>query len=195
MEMVKQGSTLLVSGPIDTDDHWMAAARSQSLGVTASTTPVAQEEALMIAAAEYRLGYREDKLQRLDKAVIEGNSPAKVLLIHVGKGTVLWSPLPVELAEDVEATVALYRLALRTAEVAGVCSAESIDRSVLLLPAVYDEAVLFALVSEGSENVRCTFTHHESSRTFTVDVPARRTAMAFVRRKDGEIISQFPSPS
>src|SRR5260221_3385090 len=57
-EFFTNGSTVLLSGPIDTDDHWLPVDRSREFGVTAMNAPVEQEELLSIDGVEYRLSYR-----------------------------------------------------------------------------------------------------------------------------------------
>src|SRR6185436_8831323 len=103
MALVTGGSTLLVTGPFDNDRYLMPAGRSSALGIVGSATAVGTEEHLMIDGKEFRIGFRGGKLQKVEKFVVDGTAAPSVVVLPAGKGTIVWSPLPVESGDSVEA--------------------------------------------------------------------------------------------
>jgi hypothetical protein len=191
LELVRGGATLLVTGPIDSDEHWLPVERLERFGVDATVRPVAQEEHLGIGDMLYRLSYRGEVFQRLEKSVQEAGSPARVAEFREGRGRVIWSPLPVELAEQVVPTTILYRHALAAARVEPLFSLERPDPGVLVYPAVYREAVLYAMVSELGSATDVRLTHAETGSSLEVTLPPGRAALALVGRRDGRTLGRY----
>lgn len=191
MKLVDQGSTLVVSGAVDADEHWLAVRRMKEFGVEAASRPVTQEEFLMIDGHEYGVSYRGDKIQRIEKTVVEKAGAPSVMTFPRGRGSIIWSPLPLEVADVVEPIAALYRFALRQANVSPVYSVDRQDPSVLILPSVFAEAILYTFVSESDRDTALIFTDNGSKARLNVTVPAQRTAALFIDRSDGKILSKL----
>ena len=191
LEIVERGATLLLTGAIDANEHWLKRPRLKQLGIDACTRPVAQDESVIIGRKEYRLCYRGEKLQRLEKSVVkEGEIPA-LSIIRRGKGKILWSPLPVENSDTSDTAAALYRYALKEAGVESTCEVEQQIPSVLIAPMVFNEAVLYTLVSECDRDTEAKWTHRESNTPMSITVCAQRTALVFVHRTTGKVLAQW----
>ncbi|MBI3112724.1 MAG: cellulase family glycosylhydrolase [Ignavibacteriales bacterium] len=191
VRLAEEGAVVVISGIINTDPYWLPRERTKEFGFEVSSKPVAQEEFLSIEGREFRLSFRGEKIQRMEKAVVAGDPVQTVHVIPVGKGKLLWSPLPVEVSESVEASVELYKLALREAGIAPVFRLEHDDPSVLIIPTVYDETILYAMVSERDGDARVQLTDGETQTGITVTVPAQRPVLFFVDRRDGTIVSSL----
>ncbi|MGD2152438.1 MAG: cellulase family glycosylhydrolase [Gemmatimonadales bacterium] len=191
LELVRDGATLLVTGPIESDEHWLPVQRLERFGVDATLRPVAQEEHLAIGDMLFRLSYRGDQLQRLEKSVPAPGAPARVAEFREGRGRLIWSPLPVELAEQVAPTTVLYRQALAAANVEPVFRVERVDPGVLIYPAVYREAVLYGIVSELGSATDVRLTHVETETPLQVALPAGRAALALLGRSDGRTLGRY----
>jgi hypothetical protein len=183
-----EGATILITGPFDADEHWLPVNRSKQLGFDAHTNPVMNEESLDINGAQFTVSYRGDKLQRIEKSEFDASGISKVQTIPRGKGTIIWSPLPVEASDSPDAIIALYDYALKTAKVSPIFSVEENDPSVLILPSVYKDAVLYILVSETDRDMDVRFTHLENNTRLSIQVPAQRTVSLFLNRRDGKVI-------
>jgi hypothetical protein len=108
-----------------------------------------------------------------------------------GKGTILWSPLPVENADNIEPTVAWYQFGLSRAGVQPLVSAEPRIPGVLVLPTLFEESAMITFVSETDRDVTLSVKLRESGGSVTVTVPAQRTLILFVNRKSGTIESRL----
>jgi hypothetical protein len=88
-----------------------------------------------------------------------------------------------ELGDSMAALTAFYKLALKLANVGPTFTATPHTPSVLILPSVFRDVVLYTFVSEAARDVRMTVTHLETRKRFNVLIPAGRTAMVFIDRK------------
>jgi len=191
LSSAESGSTVLLTGIIDADDHWLPVERSKSLGVEAIGKPVAEEEFLRIGEIEYRLSYRGEKIQRVEKAVVRRDEKPAVITIPHGSGKLIWCPLPVELSETVEPTVELYRYALRQAGIAPVCNVEPVNSGVIVIPAIFEDTVLYTLISECDRDTDILVTHLELKTELKISVPAQRIAMTFIDRRSGKVLGKM----
>lgn len=191
LKIVEKGSSLLLTGVIDADEYWIDQPRIEKFGIEAMTRPVTQAEFLAIESSDYRLSYRGDKIQRVEKAVIGQSSRPSVMTLQHGKGRILWSPLPVELSDVPDPILALYRFALKEAGINSACEVEQGDPSVLIAPTIFENAVLYALVSECDRDTDVRFVDRASNSAVGVTVRAQRAAMVFVDRKSGKVLAQL----
>ena len=183
----RSGATVAVSGVIDADEHWLPVERSGVFGAT-DLEPVAQTENFSINGKDYLTRFEGEKIQRIEKSVVKGRK-AEPLLKNYGTGKLIWSPLPLELGDSMEALVAFYRTALAQARVDPVFSATPRMPSVLVLPSVFRNVVLYTFVSEIDRDTTMQVTHSETRTRFPVSVPAGRTAMVIVDRRNGKMIT------
>lgn len=191
LALVERGSTLLITGVIDTDDHWLPVERLKQLGVETSIAAVAEEEILTIDGVEYQLSFRGDKIQRIEKSVVKGNARQEIHIIPHGKGNIIWSPLPVELAESPEPTRTLYQFGLKHANLESIFSVEKSHSSILVLPTMYNDAILCTIVSESSQDEKIIIHYSETNTPINVTIPAQRSVILFISRKNGSIISSL----
>jgi hypothetical protein len=191
LSFAEKGSTILITGVIDTDDHWLPVERAHQLGLTAESRPITEEEFLVIDGTEHRLSYRGEKIQRIEKAVVQEDASPSIHIIPRGKGKLIWSPLPVEVSDAIEPTIALYQFVLKQANVAPIISLEKNNDSILVLPTLFEHAMLYACVSECDRDTTLKVTHHASNTTIEVNVPSQRAAMVLIEKKDGRIIARI----
>ncbi len=188
--LVVRGSTLLVSGTIDRNEHWLPVQRTIVPGSRAESYPITQEEFISINGTEVRLHYRGDKIQRLEKAVVAIGQPTAVMTTPKGKGKIVWSPLPIELADNVEPTTALYSYALAQAGITPTLNVEPANSGVLVLPCAFENAILFTCVSGCDKDTELHITLSSPESQLAVTVPAQRSAMIFIDSKTGRVLGQ-----
>ena len=183
----KRGATVAISGAIDTDDHWLPVERTKLFGSLAKTRPIAESEAITIGAREYLVRYDGEKMQRIEKGILEKN--ARPLVSAYGSGRIVWSPLPLELGDSMTALAAFYKFTLTQAGVVPVFTATPQTSAVLVLPSIFRDVVLYTFVSESDRDTQMQVTHLQTNTRFNVSVPAERTAMVLLDRKSGRDIS------
>ena len=116
---VERGGTLLVTGPVDRDEHWQPVDRFSQLGVKAEVVPLAVRGASLTLpdGKTLALGFPADVQQSATWTARFADGKSVEVIPH-GSGKILWTADPVEFAEGYKATAALYRWALREAGVA-----------------------------------------------------------------------------
>ncbi len=185
---VSRGAALLLTGPLDRDDHGRPARLLEMAGLTASTARVGAMEELHIGGVRHLLPYTGEKVHRIERGV--DGPVALVRSVSHGGGRIIWSPLPVELSDATEPTTALYRLALKEA---GIEPAFRITPAVpiLVIPHSHDGAMLYALVSESAEDADIELTDAATGSTHSIRVPARRTACVIIDRTTGAELARL----
>jgi Cellulase (glycosyl hydrolase family 5) len=183
------GATIVITGVLDDDEHWMPVARTRGLGRSVVTRPVSQSEVVTIGGREYLARYEGEKLQRIEKAVVAGRAGvAEVVVQRVGSGQFIWCPLPLELGESPGPLVAFYRFALAQARVPAIFSTTPATSAILVRPTVFATAVLYTIVSETSRDTDIRLRHLEAPAAVSLSVPAQRALMLFLDRKTGRLI-------
>jgi hypothetical protein len=188
---VRNGATLLVTGVIDRDEHWIPVDRTGELGLRATIAPVAQEEDLLVDGIDLRAGFHGDAFQRVEKEVVNGEDRAEVRILPMGVGKLIWCPLPLETGAESAHVAALYRYALRQAAVHPVFSVEHADPSVLIRPSLFAHCVLYTMISESGQHKQIELTHAENGARISVSLPPLRAAHVLLDRASGRIIGQL----
>lgn len=190
LKAVREGATLLATGPIDWDEYRRPAPRLIEIGIDAEVRPVTREERVIIFGSEYRLTFGGDKIHRVDKAVVCG-VPNLVKSEQVGKGKLIWANLPFEHADNIEPLVALYAYALRQAGISPVYSVSSAVPEVLIRPLIFARGILYCVVSETDCDLDFDLTDNLTHRTFKVSIPAQRAIMFMLSRSDGTVVAEY----
>ncbi|MCX6538702.1 MAG: cellulase family glycosylhydrolase [Acidobacteria bacterium] len=195
---LEQGTTLLVTGPFDEDEHWIPTGRMQEIGLPTMVRPVMPEEFVAGQAGEVGLHYRGERLHRVE-TVVEGppSSVKGYREVAMGKGKLLWVAAPVELADNSEPTVTFYRLALQAAGITSVIvNTTPDDSSLLIYPASYRDAVLYTIVSETRrEPQRVSFCDPSERPCVSISFGAGRAALVLVDRRTHAVIADYPHGS
>ena len=144
---VEGGATLLVSGPFGEDAHFHPTGRQKEIGLDYEPGPLTiRENLLKWPDGEAQLIYGGDKTTILNRAVLpDGGAWAEKTL---GKGRILFAPLPLELNDNLQAIGDVYRYALKAAGVAATYSTTLHDPGILICPTQFPHATLYVLTSE-----------------------------------------------
>jgi hypothetical protein len=171
---VEGGATLLVSGRFD------------ELGYGRELLQI-RENVVKWPDGEARLVYGGDKTTFLDRATLPGGgSWAEKPL---GKGRILFSPLPLELNDNLQAVGDIYRYALKTAGVAPTYSTSLRDTGILICPTRFPHATLYVLVSESSQP-EVAFRDRASGKDFAGSLDPGHAALLLVG-DDGSVLAKY----
>ena len=107
LQYANDGGNLLITGPVDRDEHWHVVARAADLKLGAMVEP------LMFHSASLRLGnqlvtvnFDQPKQNFVETLRFSDSSSLKEL--PYGKGRIFWAAYPVEMAEGTQAAADLY---------------------------------------------------------------------------------------
>ncbi|MBZ5583319.1 MAG: beta-galactosidase [Acidobacteriia bacterium] len=175
---VNNGATLLVSGPFDGDPHFHSTGRATAAGLPYGTASLlTRHELLKFPGGEAWLAYGGEKTTYLDRAVLPDKSiwAEKTL----GKGKILFSALPLELNDNIQAAGDVYKYALKTAGVAPTYVTTIQDPGMLICPTKFPKSTLYVLVSESGQQA-VSFTDQRSGKQFSGTLDPGRSAILLV---------------
>lgn len=182
------GGTVLITGSMERDAHWITTNRLKQLGV---------------AAERIDLNFRSATLQVKDQTVPVNYPDAKLLdalkfadgatwkEIPHGKGVLLVAAFPVEFAEGNEATRMVYAAALQRAGVQAAFTSNGKEHGVLIRPTVFADAVLYAFISESAQDQAIDVTDKTTGARISFTIPSQRSRLVLLNRKTGKEIARY----
>jgi hypothetical protein len=196
---VEKGGTLLVTGPVNRDEHWQEVDRLGPLGVKAEVMPLAVRGATTTLPGGRGLAYGfPADVQQSSAETMRFGDGATLQIVPHGQGRILWAADPIEFADGYDGTAALYRWAL---EQAGVQPAfkevQPLSPDVLAFPTVLDSAghsgvgaVLYSFSNESmdSQNVDIIDALTNAPIRFTMQ-PERGAALLLDRQ--GKVLASY----
>ncbi|HXN46358.1 MAG TPA: hypothetical protein VN893_06940, partial [Bryobacteraceae bacterium] len=107
----------------------------------------------------------------------------------LGKGRILFSPLPLELNDNLQAVGDVYRYALKIAGVATAYTTGLQDPGILICPTRFPHATLYVLASESSQEA-VSFRDRASGKEFAGRLEPGRAALLLVG-EDGSLLASY----
>jgi hypothetical protein len=127
------------------------------------------------------------KITELNRALLPDDESWKE--VSVGKGKILFSPLPLELNDNVQAIGDVYRYALRVAGVSPTYVTDLQDPGILIAPTQFPHATLYVLSSESNQDA-VSFTDKHSGKHVTGEISPGRTALLLIG-EDGKPLASY----
>lgn len=192
MDYVAKGGTLLITGPVDRDEHWQPIDRMGPLGVKAGVGPlvVRGSELTLPDGKNFALGFPAD-VQQSETLTLRFADAKAVEVIPHGSGKILWAADPVEFAEGYDATAALYRWALDQAGIKPVFrELQPLARSVLAFPTVLDNAVLYSFSNESADAQMVDIADATTGVHIRFTMKPQRGA-ALLLSREGKVLSSY----
>jgi hypothetical protein len=107
----------------------------------------------------------------------------------LGRGRILFSALPLELNDNLDAVGAVYRYALKLAGVAPAYTTTLTDPGILICPTQFPQATLYVITSESNQQP-VNFTDARSGKQFSGTLPSGEAAMLLVG-SDGRLLAAY----
>ncbi len=187
LEYVRSGSILVVTGPLDLDDHFSHIDRTTMLGWKSDLLPVAEEEYLSFGGNEMRFSFRGEKMQRLLKARPVGSTSIELKIIQHGTGRILWSPIPLEMSDSREPLEEFYRYVFSVLDIHPSVSVVKPNPSILMLATDYRDSIMCTFVSESEKDSIITIELRGSRKHLEIAVPGQRSNIIFINRRTGDL--------
>jgi len=185
---VRAGATLLVSGAFDDDEHFHPAARASQLGLDLHPGLLTTRENLITwPGGGAVLSFSGEKTTFLERTLLPNDQT--MLEKTLGKGRILFMPLPFELNDNLKAIGDLYRYALQVANVAEAYATQLDDPGMLICPTQFDHATLYVLASESSAS-EMSFRDTRSGKVFAGRLEPGRAALLLVSDQ-GELLASY----
>lgn len=191
LSYVASGGNLLITGPVNRDEHWRRVDRASALRIPAAIEP------LMYRNAELAWDGRAASLnfnlaaQSWLEAVRFADGETVKQIPH-GKGRIFWAAYPVELSEEIDVSADLYAYVLAQAGIHPAFEVESnVSPGVLIHATDLQNAMLYVMESESSEPAHITLRDRATRKEITVRLLSQRAALVVIRKSDGVITARY----
>jgi len=191
LKYVDAGGNLLVTGPVDRDQHWQIVHRAAELGLAAHVEPLTYHNAAVrLRDRSLALNFGQQQQNWLDSLRFDDGSSFKE--IPHGKGVIFWAAYPVELAEDAQATSELYANVATRLNISPMFSAQSpLPPGVLVFPTVLANSVLYVFVSDSANDTAISLRDQATGAPLAFSLPAEHAAIAVVGKKEKKIVAKY----
>jgi len=187
-DRVKAGAVLLVTGPFAADPHFHNTNRQDAIGIPYHTEALTIREHLMqFPGGDEQLSFPDGKTTYLSRAVLpSGDDWVEKPL---GKGRILFAPLPLELNDNLQALGDVYSYALKVAGVTPAYTTALRDPGILISPTRFPAATLYVITSE-SNQTQVNFVDVRSGKQFAGALASGRAAILLVAA-DGRLLASY----
>ena len=191
LHYVDAGGNLLVTGPVDRDEHWQIVHRAVDLGLPAHVEPLTYHNAAVrIGDRSLALAFAQPQQNGLDSLRFEDGSTLKET--PHGKGRIFWTSYPVELAEDVHSTSELYSYVANRLNIPPMFSQQSpLPPGVLVFPTVLADSMLYVLVSDAANDATINIRDQATGVPLAFSLPAEHAAIAVIGKKEKKIVARY----
>jgi hypothetical protein len=195
LQYANDGGNLLITGPVDYDEHWQRTDRAAQLKVDA------QSERLVFHDARFQLGERTlplslDAQKQLALDTLRFRDSSTFKEIHYGKGRVFWAAYPIELAEGSQPAADLYayvagRIGILPAFELKPETRSAISPGVLIYPTLLEDAVMYIMVSDAAEDTKLDLRDKLTGARVSLLLPAQRAAIAIIGKKEKNLVAKY----
>jgi hypothetical protein len=191
MAYVVAGGNLIVTGPVERDEHWQRVQRIDPLIAGAVTEPITfRSTDLRLAGAVTPVSFAQPKQAALDRVRLPDG--ASLREVPHGKGTIFWAALPLELAEGGDPAARLYQHVLERIGLSPPFQARAaLPSGVLVYPTILEDAVLYVMVSERADDTDLDLTDRLTGARLTLRLRAQRATLVLLRKSDGTRLASF----
>ncbi|MBB3127053.1 hypothetical protein FHS19_001707 [Paenibacillus rhizosphaerae] len=190
----KDGSTLLLTGPLSLDEYWKSSGRLQMITGDTRLVNVCREEMLEVGGDKLSIAFGQNRIGELVKEIPVGifDGMNKLHEYDLGKGKLLWCPLPVECSDSPEAMTHVYRYVL---DLAGVTKELRWIRGGEL-PGVYGrklafpDGALYIFVSESGYDAEIAVQDADTGVDYSF-VLERDRSVLFAADRNGDLLAVY----
>jgi Beta-galactosidase len=189
---VNGGATLLLSGRFDEDPHFEATERARQIGIDyrPGLLQVMREQIQWPEGSGW-LTYLGAKTDYLERALLPDGS--SFVERSLGKGKILFVPLPLELNDNLRTVGDIYKYALKQANVSRIYSSDLDDPGILICPTHFPNATLYTVTSE-SGNPQISFRDERSGKEFSGHLEPGRGALLLIGER-GDLLASYNWPA
>ncbi|WP_066191466.1 beta-galactosidase [Gracilibacillus timonensis] len=190
IDYVKEsGAVLLWTGPIGLDEYWQHEHILQKELGEHRLANILREELLTINGIEYPVSFGDRRIGELYKEEVAGTD---LLEVKLGKGKLIWSPLPIELNQRADVLIAVYQKAVQAAGVTN--EIEWLQGGQY--PGIYGRKLsfthgnLYIFVSEYAVDTPIEIRDQASEKRYRFTLEKERSQL-FATDKQGNVIASY----
>jgi hypothetical protein len=203
VKYVDDGGNLLVTGPVERDEHWQMVDRAShvsSMTQRARAVPLTYHNAdstppdASLGLRSFELSFNLEAQSWLES--LRMDSP--IAEISRGKGSIFWTSDPIELAQGDEPLPKIYAYILARAN--GWAYADihplfelqsNLSPGILVHPVLLSDSVLYILVSDSRDDQKIQLRDNATGAQVSLNLPSQRAALALVGKKEKTVIAKY----
>ncbi len=191
VKYVDAGGTLLITGPVERDEHWQQRHRALDLGVKAYAEPLVYHNAeLKLGERRISLAFGQQQQNWLDSLHFDDGSTLRE--IPHGKGRIYWAVYPVELAEELQSAAELYSFVATRIDIAPPFSPLTpVPAGVLVFPTVMADSILYVMVSDSDQDAAINIRDQATGAPLAFRLPAQHAAIAVIGKKERRVVAKY----
>jgi hypothetical protein len=191
LNYVGNGGNLLITGPLDRNEHWQVVRRQEPLIADAATEPLTFHQAgLQLDDRAISLSFDQDKQNWLDALRFKDGRTLKEL--PHGKGRIFWAAYPVELAESLVPATELYKYVAARVGLAPAFELQTpLPDGVLVYATVLQDSVLYVLISDSADDAQVTLRDKLTGAQLNLQLHGQHAALALIDRQSKAITAKY----
>lgn len=191
LKYVDAGGNLLVTGPVERDEHWQNRPRASEVGLAARSEPLVYHNAeVRLGSRSLSLSFGQQQQSWLDSLRFDDGSTMKE--ITRGKGRLFWVSYPIELADEMQSTADLYTYVASRLNIASTFTTQSpLPQGILVSPTVLSDSVLYVMISDSADDAAIKIRDQATGTALTFTLPAQHAAMAVISKKEKKVVAKY----
>jgi hypothetical protein len=191
LNYVTEGGNLLITGPVDRDEHWHATMRAGEMKLDAHAEPLTYHNGeVRLGDRVIPLSFEQQKQDLLESLRFSDGSTFKE--VSYGKGRIFWAAYPIELAEGAQATADLYGYVCGRIGIPSAYELKSpLPPGVLVYPVVLGDSILYVLASESADDTQVDLLDVLSGVRLTLKLPAQHAALALIGKRQRAVVAKY----
>ena len=185
------GGNLLITGPVDRDEHWGITSRMTELKLDVQVEPLTYHNAsVQLSGRSIPLAFDQQKQGWLDALRFRDGSTLKE--IPYGKGWIFWAAYPVELADGGQSAADLYAyVATKVGVVPMFDLSTPLSPGVLIFPTVLQDSVLYVLISDNSDDTKIDLRDKLTGARLTFQLSGQHAALAVIGKQSKAVVAKY----
>ena len=191
LKYVQGGGNLLITGPVDRDEHWQQTHRALDAGLAAHAEPLVYHDAVLrLGSRSVPLSFGEQQQNWLDSLHFDDGTTLKE--IPAGRGRIFWAAYPVELSEDLSASAELYSyVTMRLNMFPAFTARTPIPAGVLIYPVALADSILYVIASDSADKADIRIRVTATGADLSMSLSSQHAAMAVIGRKEKRVLASY----
>jgi hypothetical protein len=191
LKYANNGGNLLITGPVERDEHWRRVARAADLKLAAEVNPLMfHNAAITVNGRAIPLSFDQEKQNLVETLPFGDGSTFKE--ISYGKGRIFWAADPVEFAEGSDAAAALYSYVAGRVGIAPMFDLQStLSPGVLIFPIVLEDSVLYIMASESADDAKINLRDKLTGARLSLQLPGQHAALAMIGKRNKAVLAKY----
>jgi hypothetical protein len=188
---VSGGGNLLITGPLDRDEHWQLVPRAAGANLDGHAEPLTFHNAVIkLSDRTISLSFDQQKQNLLDSLRFNDGSTLKEAAY--GKGRIFWAAYPVELSEGAQAAADLYAYVAGRLGITPMFDLQAqLSPGVLVYPTVLEDSVLYVMISDAADDAKVDLRDKATGVRLTLQIPSQHAAIAVIGKKEKAVVAKY----